>query len=118
MPLTSCATGTPLSVDQCRAFELAEFFPVELNPYTVGVADVQAVLDAAVGAQVLESGLVQLGLDLVEPLGRGREGQVLDGADRLGERRVVVAREVEEPQQVLGPEVEEEVAGAVVVAVL
>jgi hypothetical protein len=43
---------------------------------------------------------------------------VLDAADGLGERRVVVAREVEEAEQVAVADVEEEVAGAGIVAVL
>ncbi len=43
---------------------------------------------------------------------RHGDGQVLQRADRLGERRVVVAGEVEEPEQVAVADVEEEVARA------
>jgi hypothetical protein len=43
---------------------------------------------------------------------------VLHGADRLAERRVLVAREVEEAQEIAVSQVEEEVAGTGVVAVL
>src|SRR5258708_12666897 len=44
--------------------------------------------------------------------------RVVDPADGLGERLMIVAREVEEPEQVAVPDVEEEVVGAGVVAVL
>ena len=42
---------------------------------------------------------------------------MLHPADRLAERRVLMAREVEEPEQVAVAEVEEDVAGSRVVAV-
>src|SRR3712207_9473972 len=55
---------------------------------------------------------------LFRSLGRGRQGEVLDRADRLLERAVLVTGEVEEPEQVPVADVEEEVAGPGVVAVL
>src|ERR1017187_5001517 len=43
---------------------------------------------------------------------------MLHAADGLGERRMIVAGKVEEAEQIVIPDVEEEVAGAGVVAVL
>jgi hypothetical protein len=53
-----------------------------------------------------------------ELLGPNRDGQVLHAADGPGERWMLVPGEVEEAEQVVVAEVEEEVAGAGIVAVL
>src|SRR5262245_41491761 len=115
---TAAAGGWPRLVEQPGAVEDAEFLPVELKAHAVGVAEVHAVLDPAVGPAVVQAGLVELLLRRFVLLRRAGERPVLSAAGGLGERRVGVAREVREPEQVAVADVEEEVAGTRVVAVL
>src|SRR5258708_3178662 len=83
-----------------------------------GVGEVRGGSHARVGAQVPHAGRLQLLPGRLELVRGDRDRQVLHPADGLGERRMIVAREVEEPEQVAVPDVEEEVVGAGVVAVL
>ncbi len=64
------------------------------------------------------AGRVELGLEVLPPLGRHRQGQVLQPAEHLGVGPEVEAGEVEERQRVAVADVEEEVGGAPVVTVL
>src|SRR5262245_23288459 len=105
-------------VEQRGAVEDAELLAVELEAHAVRVAEVHALLDPAVGPEIVHPRLVELLLRRVVLLRRDGDRQVLHPADGLGERRVLMAREVEEPQQVAVADVEEEVAGTGVVAVL
>ena len=75
------------------AEEQAQVLAVELQADAVGVAEVEAVVHATVGAEVLDAGLVEAASGGGELLGRHGDGDVLDAADGLGERGVVVARE-------------------------
>lgn len=68
-------------MQQNLALEDAEVFAVEFDPDTVGGVDVEAVLHAAIGAQVFHPVGVELGPCLLEPLERDRDGDVLDRAD-------------------------------------
>src|SRR4029450_4753465 len=72
----------------------------------------------AVWTQVLDAGFVQALSGRGELLGRDRDGDVLHTADGLGKRGMLGAGEVEEAEQVAVADVEEEVAGAGIVAVL
>src|SRR5215217_6931538 len=117
-PLPADGSRKCRSAEQGVAEEQAQVFAVELEADPVGVTEVQAVLHPAVGAQVVDAGLVQAASGGGELAGRDRDGEVLDPADGLGERRMVVAGEVEEAEQVAVADVEEEVAGAGIVAVL
>ena len=60
------------------AEEQAQVFAVELEADPVGVTEVQAVLHPAVGAQVVDAGLVQAAPGGGELVGRDRDGEVLD----------------------------------------
>src|SRR5215218_7832742 len=117
-PLPADGSRKCRSAEQGVTEEQAQVLAVELQADPVGVAEVQAVLHPAVGAQVVDAGLLQAAPGGGELPGRDRDGEVLDPADGLGERRVVVAGEVEEAEQVAVADVEEEVAGAGIVAVL
>src|SRR5882757_3302759 len=107
-----------LRIDQADAVEDAHVLVVELEAGAVRVAQVQAVLDTTIGAEVVDLLVVQRSLRGVELLLGDREGDVLEAADRLLEGGVIVAGEVEEPEQVAVPDVEEEVRRSGVVAVL
>src|SRR5262249_44313926 len=75
-------------------------------------------LDAAIRAEIVHAGFVELLLRGVK-LGRGdRDGQVLDTANGLHPGGVLVPWEIEEAEQVVVADVEEEVIGALVIAVL
>src|SRR5690349_24472319 len=100
------------------AIEDADFLLIQLDPDTVGVADVKTVLNAPVRPEVLQPGLVEPGPGGRELFGAHRDRDVLHAADGLAERRVVVSGKVEEAEQVAVADVEEEVAGSGVVAVL
>src|SRR5882757_429106 len=107
-----------LRIDQADAVEDAHLLVVELEAGAVRIAQVQAVLDTTIGAEVVDLLVVQRSLRGVELLLGDREGDVLEAADRLLEGGVIVAGEVEEPEQVAVPDVEEEVRRSRVVAVL
>src|SRR5689334_14835739 len=111
-------TGRRSGSEQLLALEDAQLLDVQLDVHAVGVAEVDAVVDAALRADVLDARGLQLHLRRVEIGLRGGQREVLHAADRLLEIRVVVAGEVEEAEQVAVADVEEEVAGPLVVAVL
>jgi hypothetical protein len=119
LALSELTRGDPAdSAEQVLAVEAAQLLAVQLQAGPVGVAEIQAVVDPAVRPQVLHAGLIQPLPGRRELLGPNQDGEVLHPADGLGERRVVVAGDVEEPDQVVVAEVEEKVAGAGMVAVL
>src|SRR6516162_9525971 len=106
-----------MSVEQSTAVEDAEFLSVQFQVHPVRVAEVHALLHAAIRAEVIHAVIVQLLLRGVELRRGDGDGQVLHPADGLLERRVLMAGEVEEPEHVAVADVEEEVAGARVVPV-
>ena len=97
------------------AVHLAERVGDELDARSVGVAEVDR--DAAVHL-VLDPGLGEPGDECVPALGIHRDRHVVQPAEHLGVGPDVEAREVEEGQQVGVADVEEEVRGPGVVAVL
>jgi EAL domain-containing protein (putative c-di-GMP-specific phosphodiesterase class I) len=110
MPPSAAGSTAPVYLEE----EVLE----QLDLDAVRVAEVDRVLHASVGPQVLDAPLVKEDLDLLEPLRIDREGEVLEGADGLHCRSQVEPRKVEEGEQVFVPDVKEEVGGTLVVAVL
>src|SRR5207249_2152505 len=91
---------------------------VQLKAQPVRVAEVEAVVRSPVRTEVLDAGLLEPLLRGSELLSGHRDRQVLQAADRLGERWMVVSGKVEEAQQVAIANVEEEVARPDIVTVL
>ncbi len=100
------------------AVENAQLLAVQLQPYAIGVAEVHAVQDPAVGPEVINAGLLELFLRGIELIRGYRDREVLYAADRLAERGVIVTREVEKTKQVVVADVEEEVTRTDIIAVL
>src|SRR3954447_4779984 len=97
------------------AVHLAERVGDELDAGAVGVAEVHR--DAAVHG-VLHPGVGEPLHQLIPPFGGDADGHVVQPAEHLGVGAHVQAGEVEEGQQIAVADVEEEVRGAGVVAVL
>src|SRR6476659_7139557 len=94
---------------QANAVEDADSFFVQPDAAPFRVAQIEAVLYAAVRPEIFDTRLVQLSPGRLEMLAIDGTGNVLDAADRLVEVRMIVAREVEEAQQIAVSDVEEEV---------
>ena len=94
---------------QANAVEDADSLVVQLDAGPVRVAQIEAVLDAAVRPEIFDARLVQLSPGRLEMFAIDGNRNVLDAADRLVEVRMIVAREVEEAQEIAVPDVEEEV---------
>src|SRR3954470_16289603 len=105
----------PWPSEDVVAVHLPERVGDQLDAGAVGVAEVDR--DAAVH-DVLDPGLVQPGDQLLPALGLDADRHVVQPAEDLGVAAHLQAREVEEGQQVAVPDVEEEVRGPGVVAVL
>src|SRR5205814_928260 len=97
------------------AVHLAERIREQFQPGAVRVPEVEG------GAALLlarDARLLKLPAQVCPPLGRHRDGDVVQSSQHLGIRAEVQPGQVEEGQQVAVADVEEEMAGAAVVPVL
>src|SRR5690242_18847840 len=113
--------ASPYSAPRARASEdvaavhFAEGVGEEFQAGAVGVAEVQR---RAALLHVLDAGCLEVGAQRGPLLGCHRDREVVQAAEDFGVRADVQAGEVEKGQQVAVPDVEEEVIGPLVVAVL
>ena len=113
----NCSSDAAYS-SSCVPGEVHQRVAEQLDLDAVRVLEVHRLLDAQVRPGVLHALRVQLVAQALPAVAGHRDGDVLDAADRLDARLEPEAGEVEEAEQGLVAEVEEEVRGAVVVAVL